>query len=433
MKPATSGQEGISTRLRATILSITMAVVAATYPAQAQTFRVLHTFTGGPDGGSPTVGLTMDRAGNLYGTAEFGGTGTCRSGSLVGCGTVFRLSHAGTGWIFTPLYSFTGWAFGDGAYPEGRVSVAADGSLYGTTTLGGNEQDCLSGPGCGTVFRLQPQSQPCKGFLCPWQETVLYRFTGSPDGFRPSGDLTFDPSGNIYGTTYNGGADYGTVYELTRYGGSYGESILYNFTSGDGAYPSSGVTLDNAGNLYGTATDGGPYDAGTVFELKPSGSGWTPSTVYAFTGGLDGYDPFAGLVFDQAGNLYGATPNGRPEGEAVLYQLVPGSGSWSFHEMYSIQGQYGGGPRSTLLLAPDGNFYGTTIGLGVSWGSVFKLTHTNGSWVYTDLYDFTGGADGGYPYGGVVMDEAGNLYGTASAGAESGCNYGCGVVFEITP
>jgi uncharacterized repeat protein (TIGR03803 family) len=148
--------------------------VIATKLAQAQTFKVIYTFTGGQDGGGPNAGLTMDRAGNLYGTASGGGAH--------GYGTVFKLAPKGSGWIFTPLYSFQGGT--DGANPIARVIFGPDGSLYGTTTDGGNSS-CQRGPGCGTVFKLQPSPTACKTALCPWKETVVYRFTGGSDGANP--------------------------------------------------------------------------------------------------------------------------------------------------------------------------------------------------------------------------------------------------------
>ena len=178
-------------------LLVLLLVLLTPQPAQAQTFKVIYNFTGGQDGGAPGAGLTMDRAGNLYGTATGGGSS--------GNGTVFKLSHKGSGkgsgWVLAPLYSFQGG--NDGATPIARVIFGPDGSLYGTTTYGGI-QGCRFGyDTCGTVFKLQPPPVACKTALCPWTETVLYRFTGGSDGGHPqNGDLLFDQSGTLYGTTY---------------------------------------------------------------------------------------------------------------------------------------------------------------------------------------------------------------------------------------
>ena len=280
--------------IAASAIAVLMIVVAS--EAQGQTFQVLHTFTNGADGGGPEVGLTIDRAGNLYGTAQFGGTGNCTGGGLniPGCGTVFKLSHRGSGWIFTPLYSFQGWNPKDGAYPQSRVTIAPDGSLYGATSLGGLLEDCF--PGCGTVYHLQPPATFCSAFSCPWTETVLHRFTAGLDGNDPTGDLTLDASGNIYGTTvqrrWHG---YGTVYEISPSGGGWNESILYNFPNFDvGVTPYSGVIFDASGNLDGTATDGGENDFGTVFQLTPSGSGWAGRALWAFSENI-------GRIWDRCG------------------------------------------------------------------------------------------------------------------------------------
>ena len=198
-------------------------------PAQAQTFTVLHSFTGGVDGAYPYTGLTIDRAGNLYGTAS-GGTFTDNCANKGVCGTVFKMTHKNSAWIFTPLYNFTGGS--DGAYPQTRVIFGPDGSLYGTTVVGGGTGCSGIYPydGCGTVFNLKPPLGVCKAIRCDWKETVIYRFTGGSDEEYPSGDLVFN-AGNIYGTTSGGpGIDppFGTVYKLTPSSGGWEESVLYS-------------------------------------------------------------------------------------------------------------------------------------------------------------------------------------------------------------
>src|SRR5271166_2865561 len=192
-------------------LVIAFALTVASAPiTHAQTFTVLHTFTGA-DGATPMVGLTMDKAGNLYGTTQDGGTGGegyCASA----CGTVFKLARKGSGWVFYRLYSFKGGS--DGAYPRSRVVIGPDSSLYGTTSEGGEPGDCYQLPGCGTVFNLKPSPTRPASVLSPWLETVLYRFQGAPDGSYPEGEMTFDQAGNLYGSTSAGGA-YGHIYSGT--------------------------------------------------------------------------------------------------------------------------------------------------------------------------------------------------------------------------
>ena len=216
---------------------------------QAQTFTVLHNFTNGADGGEPWAGLSMDRAGNFYGTASTGGnTSACTYPNPPGCGTVFKLSRKGSGWVFTTLYTFSG---PDGARPMARVIIRPDGSLYGTTSSGGTGPCSYgSAPACGTVFNLRPPAAACKSALCPWTETVLYSFQGFTDGVEPTfGDLVFDGAGNIYGTT------------------------------------SLAVKAPMARSI----------------KLTPSNGGWTETVFYRFQGGLDGATHYAGVVFDRAG------------------------------------------------------------------------------------------------------------------------------------
>jgi uncharacterized repeat protein (TIGR03803 family) len=402
--------------------AIAMAIVIAltmlgARTAQSQTFTVLHTFTGGTDGELPEAGLTLDAAGNLYGTASAGGSS--------GSGTVYKLTHRGTGWTFSLLYSFAGG--NDGATPIARVIFGPNGTLYGTTEYGGN---CAST--CGTVFNLVPPSTVCKAVLCPWDEKVIYRFQGGVgDGSRPGyGDLVFDRAGSLYGTTILSGANSsGIVYELTPSSGSWTENILYNMTSDSGVYPYSGVIFDHAGNLYGTAFEGGPDSIyGTVYELTPSGSGWTENTLYNFQEVTDGSSPYGGVIFDSSGNLYGTTSNRGPDGAGTVFKLTPSNGTYTFTVLHSFAGN--DGPYGGLTMDAAGNLYGTTYGDGVhDYGNVFELSPSNGGWSYTDLYDFTGGNDGGYPFGSVAIDADGNLYGTTAYFG----THGYGVVWEITP
>ncbi len=389
-------------------------------PVQAQTFTVLHNFTGGVDGANPNAGLTMDKAGNLYGTALFGGSSGCYG---YGCGTVFKLTQKGSGWVFSPLYSFQGG--NDGYWPDARVIIGPDGSLYGTTPDGGSGSN-------GTVFNLKPPVTACKTVLCSWTETVLYSFTGGSDGAIPRGDLVFDQAGNVYGTTQwggaGGGAAWGTVYKMTHFQGTWTESVLYTFTNSpdDGGNPWSGVILDNAGNLYGTTTTDHYNSAGVVFELTPSGSGWVENALHWFTGGSDGKTP-SGLIFDQLGNLYGTASRAGSDGGDLVFELTPSNGNWAFNVAYSFHDNCEGG--GSLVMDATGNLYGrTSCGGAYGYGSVFKLTPSGGGWTYTSLHDFTNGSDGRWP-SEPVLDSVGNLYGTAYAGGA----YAYGTVWEIMP
>jgi uncharacterized repeat protein (TIGR03803 family) len=394
-------------------------VLTLAQSARSQTYQVLYNFTGGQDGASPEAGLTMDRAGNLYGTAYQGGT--------LNRGTVYKLAAHGAEWVLSPLYNFRGQE--DGGAPIARVVFGPNGTLYGTTEFGGQ----LCGEGCGTVFNLRPPATLCKTVLCPWTETVIYSFSGSGDGANPGyGDLTFDQAGHIYGTTYFGGNDaLGVVYKLTSSNGNWTESAIHTFSGvSDGANPYSNVIFDALGNLYGTTFAGGPHGFGTVFELMPSGSGWTENTLYAFQSSTDGGKPFGGVVFDNAGNLYGATSSGGTGSGGTAYELMPSDGSWIFSLLYSFTGSaYLPGTYGSLTMDAEGNLYGITAKDGAhGLGSVFKLTRSEGGWTETDLYDFTSGSGGEIPYGSVLIDASGNLYGTASAGGTN--SYG--VVWMIT-
>jgi uncharacterized repeat protein (TIGR03803 family) len=412
---------GISLRATTAALAIALVMtVVASQTAQAQTYQVIHNFTGGEDGAYPDAGLTIDKAGNLYGTTHSGG---------YYFGTVFKLRSASGSWVLTPIYDFQGGQ--DGAGPAARVVFGPDGSLYGTTTQGGI--GCAAG--CGTVFKLQALPNACKIAQCAWIETVLYRLSGGSDGsFPANGDLVFDPAGNLYGATGEGGKNgSGTAYMLAPSKGGWTESVLYSFTDGnDGEHP-NGVIFGQAGDLYGTAFAGGMYGSGTVFELAPPGSGWTENTLHGFQNGEGGL-PSGGPIFDQSGNLYGTTSNGGSGGGGTVFKLTPSGGGWNFVVLYAFSG--GIGPYASLSLDAAGSLYGTTQRGGVYGnGVVFKLKpNGDGTWTYTSLHDFTGGSDGATPLSNIVFDANGNLYGTASAGGTYSCNgLGCGVIWEITP
>jgi uncharacterized repeat protein (TIGR03803 family) len=397
--------------------------MVATRPAQAQTFSVIHDFSG-TDGYMPYAGVTLDAGGNLRGTTFQ---------SLAAQGTAFELRRSQDSWLLRTLGSFQG-VFG--SYPASGVVFGPGGALFGTTSLGGLR-------GFGIVYNLRPPGSVCRSALCPWRETIIYQFVGGTDGAHPDvGNLVFDRAGNIYGTTGQGGAaNQGTVYELTPSGGGWTEKVLYSFLGGnDGAQPFSGVILDAAGNLYGTTTGGGGsgcggLGCGTVYQLTSTGSGWTENILYSFQAGATGENPYGGLIFDQAGNLYGTTLAGGSGGGGTVFELSPSGGSWGFTLLYGLSGN-SGGSLGSLAMDGAGILYGTTFSDGIySAGAVFKLTHQGGGWTYTTLHDFLGGDDGLEPIGGPTVDAQGNVYGTASEGGTQNCGFetNCGVIWEITP
>jgi uncharacterized repeat protein (TIGR03803 family) len=326
---------------------------------------VLYSFTGGADGGEPYKGVTIDRKGNLYGTAVTGGSGGCEGG----CGVVYKLSKSGGTWNQTIIHAFTGGD--DGSGPGARVTVDRSGTVYGMTPTGGANgvgtiykirphagswdfqvihaftggADGAAGSagrmllldgrlygaataggvhGSGVVFELTPPVSAA-GKSGEWSFRTLYSFHGQPDGSFPYGAL-LSASGKIYGTTYYGGANgIGAAYELSpRSVGEWDERVIYSFQPGsDGNSPISNLVRDTAGNLYGTTSEGG-LGTGTIFKLAPSGGGqWTESVVHPFEGPPDGGFSYNGMVVDQFGNFYGATVHGGTDDDGCVYQFTP--------------------------------------------------------------------------------------------------------------
>jgi len=427
---------GWETRIALLATTAGLFILLGTIAVQAQTFAVLHEFTGGADGSNPYSSLAMDRGGNLYGVVPFGGSQGCETQNGIGCGTVFKLAHRGTGWAFSTLYEFTQGA--GGSIPVGTPFIASDGTIYGTTDGGGN-LSCRDtfGDGCGTIYHLRPQPNFCASFSCPWNNTLLYTFTGGSDGSDPYTGVVLDGAGNVYGTTYAGGSSQlGVAYELSHSGSGWTESTIHTFVGGnDGANPTSTPIFDSSGNLYGATANGGGCGGtgcGTVFQLMPSGSGWNENILYNFSGSFG--TPLGGLIFDPEGNLYGSVsiPNG-------VFELSPSNGGWSATLLYSNESLELQSFRSTLVRDAAGNLYGTSEFGGQSecsgngCGFVYKLTPSSGGWTFTQLYSFTGGSDGALPIGGVVLDSSGNIFGTAFSGGTHTCgSQGCGVVWEIS-
>jgi uncharacterized repeat protein (TIGR03803 family) len=378
------------------------------------------------DGAEPQ-GLITDGAGNLYGTTYYGGSQSF--------GAVFKLAPTATGWTESLIHSFcTPASCADGAYPTGGLIMDAAGNLYGTTDGGGNNN-------FGVVFKLTPGTTG-------WTETVLYSFctpASCADGAYPTGGLIMDAAGNLYGTTVGGGGgnNGGVVFRLTPGNMGWTETVLYSFCSqsncADGAFP-SGLVMDGEGNLYGTTGYGGSNDNGTVFKLMPTSTGWTETLLYIFcsySNCTDGKTP-SGLIMDEAGNLYGAAGAGK-NGYGVIYKLTPGANGWSETVLYDFCSQTdcvdGSGPSGNIIIDAAGNLYGTTVGGGGgnNGGVVFRLTPGNMGWTETVLYSFcsqTNCVDGLRP-NSLIMDAAGNLYGTTVLGADGPCGYGCGVAFRL--
>ena len=367
-------------------------VVVAVPSAHAQTYSVLYTFKGSHDGAFPNAGLIRDKNGNLYGM-------TAQGGRCQFCGVVFELNAQGRKKV---LYKFTGGV--DGGLPLAGLVRDSDANLYGTTESDGENA-------AGVVFKLDKTGT----------ETVLHSFTGGVDGGFPNASLVRDHASNLYGTTTGGGAyNDGVVFKVDTTGA---ETVLYTFTGGaDGYEPVAGLVRDSAGNFYGTAAFGGRCQfCGVVFELKSNGN-YKP--LHRFTGGADGASPYGGVVRDSAGNLYGTTTYGGAHPTCGVVFKLGATRTYTVLHNFTC-GADGGNPFAVLVRDSAGNLYGTanyngTFGNGV----VFKLD-TAGA--YTVLHSFDG-TDGSHPEA-LVRDLAGNLYGTTGSGGA----YDKGVVFKITP
>jgi uncharacterized repeat protein (TIGR03803 family) len=385
---------------------------AASTPLFAQTFTVLYSFTGGADGGNPSEGLVLDSEGNLYGTTSSGGTGECTQDALQGCGTVFKVTAQGTE---TVLHSFQGSP--DGEYPWGGLTLDNKGDLFGTTVNGGL--------GFGILFALDKSGT----------EHILHRFTGKTDGANPSASLTVDRAGNLYGTTQAGGDSScgirgegcGTLFRLFSKGGA----TIHRFAGApyDGSSPGYGaVQIDGAGNLYGTTGEGGTANYGTIYKVDQNGK---YSVLYSFSGRSDGCEPLGRLAIDENGNLYGAASVCGDFNKGTIFKLDT---TGALTVLYAFSGGISDGnePFGGVTRDRSGNLYGTTLfGGGCDLvlggcGTVFKFS-PNGS--MTILHSFTGYPDGASPWDDVILDAAGNLYGTTST-------YGSGVagtVWKIAP
>jgi uncharacterized repeat protein (TIGR03803 family) len=373
----------------------------------AQTESVLYTFQTGTDGALPYAGLVHDSVGKLYGTTLWGGT--------YNDGAVFTLDPHHRESV---IYSFAGGT--DGIAPKAALIVDKQGNLYGTTTRGGSSADA------GIVFKIDASGA----------ESVLYRFTGGSDGGSPQASVLRDPSGNLYGTTFAGGDASclcGTVFKLSLAGI---ETVVHTFGLGtDGRFPQGGLIADSSGNLYGTTTLGGTYGFGSVFKIDPSGN---ETVLYSFNpgNGTDGWEPSGNLARDSAGNLYGTTQLGGQQqfcfevGCGIVFRVDP-NGNEAVLYAFGDEPD-GAGPTAGVVRDRAGNLYGTTTAGGPGglegFGTIFKLDPLGNE---TVLYRFAGGLDGAFPRSSLIIDTAGNLYGTASNGGP--LDTGEGVVFKVKP
>ena len=402
----------------AIVLMLTLILAEA--PAVAKE-KVLYTFTGGSDGYGPNSPLIFDNAGNLYGTTVIGGAN--------GNGTVLELKPSGSGWTESVLYSF-GEA-SDGIIPIGPVLLDKKGNLYGLTQQGGP-------PGYGTAFELSPNSNG------GWTKTTIHAFAGGSDGTFPYGGLVPDSKGNLYGFTVSGGSGpcqydgpgCGTIFELKRSHDSWREVVLFSFPGGDGGQLPQGLTPDEAGNFFGTTSQGGRGDAGIVFKLSRSAGGWAETVLHAFTGDGDGSSPSGSVALDPAGDLYGTASEGSGGGCSygcgLVYELKPiAKDKWKelvLHK-FKFNRHDGWSPYASLIFDPAGNLFGTTASGGAyGLGIVFELMQDfDGKWRESIIQDFTG-ANNGYGPGTLVFGQDGYLYGSAAGGA-----FSAGLVFQLSP
>jgi uncharacterized repeat protein (TIGR03803 family) len=423
-------------------LAIFVAVLSLAGVAFASEY-VIYAFPSTDSAGAESNGpLVADEAGNLYGTTRVGGT--------FYKGTVFKLSRPvppGARWTETVLYSFTGGR--DGSQPLAGLIFDQAGNVYGTTSEGG-------AAGLGTVFELTPPADP----ESQWVASTLHSFQGGThDGATPVAGVVFDKSGNLYGTTNEGGISFastcsrgcGTVFQLTPpviSGAAWTETVIHYFNSGQGASPRDVPIFDTMDYLYGTASKGGLNASGVVFRLAPPaspGGAWTYKVLHAFAGAktTDSASPYGGLTL-HAGRLYGTATAGGAHNWGTVFQLVPPSvagGAWTENILFSLDGTHGGFPSANVIFDKAGNLYSTTYeggGIGTCYldgcGTVFKLTPSvtqSAAWTETVLHSFpnAGGEDGSRPSGGLIFGKNDVLLGVTSGGGLGSQ----GTVFGIVP
>jgi len=375
----------------------------------------------------------MDAAGNLYGTADYGGDLNCsNSYPNSGCGVVFEVLPSAEGkWQERVLYAFHGGT--DGIQPLGNLLFDASGNLYGTTFGGGTDTSCSPPLGCGTVFELSPKGDGS------WKETVLYSFQNGSDGAQPSG-LTFGASGKLYGVSYLYAGS--AVFELSpsqTKGGAWTETTIYTTGNSSYVWVSPNFVFDQKGSLYGSWFPN--FCCGGVFELKYADKTWQWTDLYDFQGGGNGDEPGSGIIFDSKGRMYGTGISGG-NNWGIAFELKRSGGQWTESMLYNFCSfnncADGASPGAPLVFDQAGNLYGTTEAGGAACsnggcGVVFKLAPTkSGEWTETVLHRFKGGLDGSSPYDGLTLDGKGHTYGTTGVGGTSS-GQGYGTVFEVTP
>jgi uncharacterized repeat protein (TIGR03803 family) len=382
-------------------------------------FFMKNTTGGNPNGYFPSNKLLMDKAGNLYGATSEGAT--------AGWGTIFELSPNGSGgYSLSTLIDCSPTC----SVPLGDLIMDNAGNLYGTAAF-------------GNLFELSPNG------LGGWTGSVLYSFDGaigSDLGNALMPGLVIDSAGNLYGTNQDGGAsDQGYVFELSPgSGGTWTLTHVHDFSGSDGSAPYATVIMDQAGNLYGTTNQGGVSTActggcGVVFKLTNNAGLWSETVLHNFNE-KDGSNPQASLLMDAAGNLYGTAGNGGEQNFGVVFELSPDSGGYHYRALYSfVSGDSDGAfPNTALVMDSSGNLYGTTWSGGggdcdfaqdIGCGTAFELAHDGSHWKESLLHDFSGGGDGGFP-GGLILGNDGDLFGTTeSGGAELSTG---GIAFELT-
>jgi len=360
----------------------------------------------------------------------------CGAAALAGCGGTSGLSPSSQGGFApnsahvragapapslesTLLYQFVGGS-ADGAYPYAGLVADSSGNLYGTTNGGG-------AAGLGTVFKLTPSGST-------YTETVLHEFAGGTgDGELPYGNLVLGKKGVLYGTTYGGGEHgAGCVFALTPSGETYAESVVYSFAGSpnDGGNPYAGLVEGASGTLYGTTLYGGSSGAGTVYELVPSGKGFTESVVYAFAGGSDGANPYAGVSLTKTGALYGTTTYGGTAGDGTVYSLTKSGTTYAHDVLHSFAGGSDGANPYGAPVSSSGAFLGTTQNGGsASDGTIYEVVVTKGKATETVAHSFLGGsADGAQPEASLLVGKKGAVYGTTDSGGANSA----GTVFELT-
>ena len=343
-----------------------------------------------------------------------------------GCGAVFELSKGYGHWKESTLYAFSPFN-GNSPTPAGPLIMDTSGNIYGTQSHGG-DPSC----DCGAVYQLTQSAGV-------WSQNLLYSFTGGVnDGMYPASGLVRDSAGNLYGSTSNGGLNNnGTIFELSpNADGTWSYSIIHNFSYGvngssDGSEPYGPLTMDSLGNLYGTTLQGGLWSYGTAFRLSFSSGTSTEAILFNFTLDYSFAPNPVGVVPDAAGNLYGTTQSGGAYGLGTIYKLTPAIGFWNRTILHTFTGSGdGANPLGGLAIDATGALYGASIqGGSFGYGNVYKFSHVSGRWNQTLLHEFTNGTDGREPVLGLVLDWKGNVYGLANGGGA----YGNGVAFEIMP